>query len=169
MHARSSWPLCAVMLLGLSAVVDARLVLAAAPGGADPAGTGRHGEPSATDRRRPIRVLLVNSGPYVIRAAYASPPLSPLWGENLLPAKRLDPAQQMLVELADGCGTYNLRFVADDGIEYLEDEIAFCTEREETDSATTEPRAYVILGRDDLKAVDPPRPAAAPAGERRRP
>ncbi len=202
MHARSSWPQYAAMLLGLAGAVDIHPAVAAAPGGSRPAPTGRPGEqptsaegaslaavalaptllqadPPAgargderaivTGHRRPIRVLIVNSGPHVIQAAYACAPRAATWGDNLLTQRALRPEQQTVIELADGCGIYNLRFVAGDGIEYLEDEVAFCTDREAAEAAT-DPRAYVILGHDDLRAVDAPsapRPPAADDAERR--
>ncbi len=132
------------------------------------AGAARGDTPAAASERAPVRVALVNSGPHVIHAAYASPPSAATWGDNLLTERALRPEQQTVIELKDGCGVYNLRFVADDGIEYLEDEVALCTGREEADAAeATAPRAYVILGRDDLRAVAAPRATGRDGGERR--
>ncbi len=122
------------------------------------------------DERAPLRVLLVNSGPHKILAAYACAPSAAHWGDNLLTVRALQPEQQTLLELKGGCGTYNLRFVADDGIEYLEDEVAFCNDRQGVQAATdtsAAARAYLILGRNDLEAVDVPRATGREDGERR--
>jgi hypothetical protein len=72
------------------------------------------------------RFLVVNESPYVIEAVYASRPRVATWGSNLIDRRVLKPGSSAVLDLAEGCGVYDLRFVAPDGIEFLEDEVPFC-------------------------------------------
>ena len=121
------------------------------------------------DGAPPSRFTAVNRSPYVIRAVYACPPRSPSWGANLIDGKALPPGQEVALELKDGCGTYDLRFVADDGIEFLEDGVAFCG-ADGAAAATPRPddrEDVITIGRDDLARTQRPR-VAAPAAKVRR-
>jgi hypothetical protein len=119
----------------------------------------------------PSRFTAVNGSPYVIRAVYACSPRSPSWGVNLIEGKTLPPGRQIAVELKQGCGTYDLRFVADDGIEFLEDGVPFCgatAEEAGAQSAAPGDRDDVVtLGKDSLAKALRSRSDASPAMESR--
>ena len=72
-----------------------------------------------------IRFKAVNTSPYVIRAVYVSSTSQSDWGANLL-STPLQPNHSVKLRFAGDCGTYDLRFVADKGVEFLVDEEQFC-------------------------------------------
>jgi hypothetical protein len=102
------------------------------------------------------RFVAENRSPYAIHAVYACPPRSATWGANLIEGRTLAPGRRLAVELRGGCGVYDLRFVAEDGIEFLEDEVPFCADDTEAAAAAAGSvpqdgdEDAVTLGRNDL-------------------
>jgi hypothetical protein len=120
----------------------------------------------------PSRFTAVNRSPYVIKAVYATQPRSPQWGPDLLKGRPLPPRHQIALDLPGGCGVYDLRFVADDGIEFLEDGVRFCKSDEEGAEAVVEESReledVITLGGNDLKRTRRPRVVPAGSAEVRR-
>jgi hypothetical protein len=118
------------------------------------------GDPHAS---RPRPFITVNRSPYPIRAVYACPPRSATWGSNLIEGRSLAPGQRIAVELKGGCGVYDLRFVADDGIEFFEDGVPFCAATEGEAATLTEQAGpadredMVTLGADSITKSLPAR------------
>jgi hypothetical protein len=113
----------------------------------------------------PTRFTTVNRSPYVIRAVHACPSRSATWGDDLLAGRSIAPGQQLALEIQGGCGVYDLRFVADDGIEFLEDGVPFCAPTEdeakalEGASGPPDRDDVVTLGADTLRKSERPRAA----------
>jgi hypothetical protein len=85
------------------------------------------GAASATPRTPAgIRFRVVNAGPHVIHGVYVCPSTKPTWGPNLLTRGPLKPGMKAFFRFSGRCGSYDLRLVADDGIEFLEEELEFC-------------------------------------------
>ena len=74
----------------------------------------------------PIRVKVVNAEGHRIERAYASPTDVPTWGEDLLKGHVIKRGDAVILQLKDGCGRYDLRFVAADGVEYMDEDVPFC-------------------------------------------
>jgi hypothetical protein len=122
--------------------------------------------PGGAEGAPPSRFVTVNRSPHVIRAVYACNPRSSTWGPDLLKGRKLPPGHQIALDLAAGCGVYDLRFVADDGIEFLEEGVPFCAATKEGAEAVVEDSSeledVITLGGNDLKRTR--RPRAFPAG-----
>jgi hypothetical protein len=81
---------------------------------------------------------VVNAGPHRIHAVYVSPSTSPGWGDNLLgqglaasearalQAQGLKPGRQTAIRVAADCGVFDVRFVAENGTEFVEEEVELC-------------------------------------------
>lgn len=78
------------------------------------------------DPSHTFRVKVVNASPYAIREIYACPTGVSKWGGNLLPRTPLKPGERATVTVRGACGSYDLRLVAENGTEFLEDELDFC-------------------------------------------
>jgi len=79
-----------------------------------------------SQERSSIEFRVVNHSSHVIHRIYVSPSRNPQWGENLLKGLPLSKRGEVALQLAGTCGTFDLRFVADEGIEYLDDEVDLC-------------------------------------------
>lgn len=96
-----------------------------------------------------IALRLVNAGRRVIREVYVSPSHSPSWGPNLLARKAragdepsgsarkdvgstappaLTAGQRSDVALSGECGRFDVRLVAENGAEFLEDGLELCAD-----------------------------------------
>ena len=84
------------------------------------------GGPLLAGEESVIRFRVVNASPHTIRAVYACSTRESKWGENLLKKPTLGPGQKATLHLRGGCGLFDLRFVAEKGMEFLEDEVEFC-------------------------------------------
>jgi len=73
-----------------------------------------------------IRVKVVNAVGHRIERVYASPSDAPTWGEELLKGHLIKTGDTTIIHLKDGCGTYDLRFVASEGVEYMDEDVRFC-------------------------------------------
>ncbi len=78
------------------------------------------------DPAHTIRVKVVNTSPYPIRQIYACPSGVSTWGANLLQKSPLAPGERATINVRGECGSYDLRLVADNGTEFLEEEMDFC-------------------------------------------
>jgi hypothetical protein len=72
-----------------------------------------------------IDFKVVNSTPDVIREIYVCPTGAEKWGANLL-RQPLKPGQSVSLTFEGACGAYDIRMVAPDGKEYMDDEVEFC-------------------------------------------
>jgi hypothetical protein len=72
-----------------------------------------------------LRFKVVNSTPDVIREVYVCPTGAEKWGANLL-RQPLKPGQSVALAFEGACGSYDIRMVAPDGKEYMDDEVEFC-------------------------------------------
>jgi serine protease Do len=87
-------------------------------------------EPESAEAAKGIRVRLVNASAHTIHRVFASRSGTPSWGSNLLKRGPMRPGARASIRLAGDCGTYDLRFVAEKGVELLEDEIEFCDDND---------------------------------------
>jgi len=83
----------------------------------------------AQPRKTSIRFRMWNSSEHVIEAVHISPSTESRWGRNLI-QRPVKPGQKFVLSIPGGCGTYDLRFVAPDGIEYIREAVAFCDDDE---------------------------------------
>jgi hypothetical protein len=117
----------------------------------------------SADDPPPARFTAVNRSRYRIHAVHACSPRAATWGKNLIEGRVLEPSRDVAVVLRGGCGVYDLRFVAEDGIEFLEDEVPFCgDDADQAEAAAgTGPQEdaedVVTLGRNDLVKARRPR------------
>jgi hypothetical protein len=85
--------------------------------------------PAVPDARRPektsVRFKLTNTSGQVIRAAYVSKSDTSRWGPNLL-KEPLQPDQTIILRTRTGCGTYDIRLVAENRSEFFEEDVDFC-------------------------------------------
>jgi hypothetical protein len=103
----------------------------------------------AADRVGPgIRFRVVNASPHTIREVYVCPSTTPTWGPNLLTQKPLKPGMKGVFRFKGGCGTYDVRLVADQGVEFLEEEVEFC---DDDDVITIGQRALSRLKQRDIR------------------
>jgi hypothetical protein len=72
-----------------------------------------------------IELRVVNQSSHVIHRIYVSPSRNPKWGDNLLKGP-LAARGTASLRLGGTCGIFDLRFVADEGVEYLDDEVELC-------------------------------------------
>lgn len=72
-----------------------------------------------------IRFKVVNSTRDVIHEIYVSPTGAEKWGANLL-SQPLKPGQSIALTFEGRCGSYEIRMVAPEGTEYMDDEVQFC-------------------------------------------
>ena len=105
------------------------LYLAGSLLGASPAAPEAGASPAAPDASRPaktsVRFKLTNTSGQVIRAAYVSKSDTSRWGPNLL-KEPLQPEQSVVLYTRTGCGTYDIRLVAENRSEFFEEDIDFC-------------------------------------------
>jgi len=76
--------------------------------------------------RSSIELRVVNQSPHVIHRIYVSPSRSPQWGDDLLKGRPLPQSGATALRLSATCGAFDLRVVAEEGIEYLDDEVELC-------------------------------------------
>ena len=88
---------------------------------------------------KPLALVVANTGKHVLHGVYVAPFRAASWGKNLLGDRSLKTGDTAEIQLASGCGTYNVRLVAEDGIEFLDDEVAFCQDED-----------LLIVGESDL-------------------
>jgi hypothetical protein len=79
----------------------------------------------APPARTSFRFKMWNSSEHVIQEVYVSPSSDSRWGRNLLHAA-VKPGGKLIFSVPGGCGAYDLRFVAPDGIEYIREGVDFC-------------------------------------------
>lgn len=84
-----------------------------------------------SQERSSIEFSVVNHSSHVIHRIYVSPSRNPQWGENLLRGGPLSIRGETTLRLVGTCGVFDLRFVADEGIEYLDDEVDLCNGHDE--------------------------------------
>jgi hypothetical protein len=72
-----------------------------------------------------VRFKMWNSSEHVIEAVHISPTTETRWGKNLI-KNPVKPGQKFVLLIPGGCGTYDMRFIAPDGIEYIRDAVQFC-------------------------------------------
>lgn len=77
-----------------------------------------------------VRFKVTNTSGKVVREIYVSPPSTSKWGPNLL-KKPLNVNETVELKTKGGCGRYDIRLVADDRTEYLDEEVDFCEDDEE--------------------------------------
>jgi hypothetical protein len=99
---------------------------------------------SAFAAPRSIRFKVVNNSPHVIEAVNVAVPSSPRWGDNLLVRGSLKPGASAVIELVGECGTYDLRFVATKGVQYLVESESFCADDD-----------VVVVGAHEVKKSSP--------------
>jgi len=73
-----------------------------------------------------IRFKLVNRGGYALEKVFVSPTGTANWGDDLLKGRVLRTGQSLVLHLKGGCGLYDLRFVGQAGVEYMDEEVQFC-------------------------------------------
>ena len=93
---------------------------------------------------RSIRFKVVNQSPYVIDAVNVTAPSSAKWGDNLLVNGALKPGASAVLALTGECGTYDLRFLATKGVQYLVESESFCTDDD-----------VVVIGAREVKKSTP--------------
>ena len=76
-----------------------------------------------------IRFRMWNSSEHVVQEVYVSPASDSKWGRNLL-SQPVKPGQKFTMTIEGGCGAYDVRFVAPDGIEYMREGLNFCEDDE---------------------------------------
>ena len=84
------------------------------------------GSPVLAGEEGVIRFRVVNASSHTIHAVYACSSRESKWGPNLLKKPTLQPGQKAVLHLRGGCGVFDLRFVAEKGTEFMEDEVEFC-------------------------------------------
>ncbi len=77
-----------------------------------------------------VRFKLMNSSGHVIHAVYVSKSDTAQWGPNLISGS-LRPDQSVVLRTRTGCGTYDIRLVADAKTEFLEEDVDFCDDDDE--------------------------------------
>lgn len=80
---------------------------------------------SAQTARTSFRFKMWNSSEHTIQAVYVSPSSETRWGRNVL-HRPVRPGEKLMFSIAGGCGSYDLRFVAEDDIEYIREDVRFC-------------------------------------------
>ena len=73
-----------------------------------------------------VVLRIVNDSSHVIQRMYVSPSRNPRWGDDLLKGHPLRPGASMTLRVASGCDSFDLRLVAEEDIEYLEEQIELC-------------------------------------------
>ena len=68
----------------------------------------------------------VNASPRLIREAYVARSTERDWGANRLQGRTLAPGASISLEISGGCGPYDVRFVADAGVELEAEEVELC-------------------------------------------
>ena len=84
------------------------------------------GLPGAGNAKTSIRFKLVNASPHTIRAAYVSAADKGQWGDSLLNGAPLPPGQSVTLVITGDCGSYDVRFVTDKKVEFLDEDVQFC-------------------------------------------
>ena len=72
------------------------------------------------------RVDGVNASQRVFREAYVAPSKERGWGANRLKGRALAPGESVSLDVSAECGLYDVRFVADAGVELEAEEIDLC-------------------------------------------
>jgi hypothetical protein len=105
------------------------LYLAGSLVGASTAAPQAGASAAAPEARRPektsVRFKLTNTSGQLIRAAYVSKSDTSRWGPNLL-KEPLQPDQTIVLHTRTGCGTYDIRLVAENRSEFFEEDVDFC-------------------------------------------
>ena len=83
------------------------------------------GLPGAGSAKTSIRFKLVNTSPNTIRAAYVSAADKGQWGDNLMKTA-LPSGQSVTLVFGGDCGSYDVRFVTDKKVEFLDEDVQFC-------------------------------------------
>ena len=68
----------------------------------------------------------VNASPRLIREAYVARSTERGWGANRLLGRTLAPGASISLEISGECGPYDVRFVADAGVELEAEEVELC-------------------------------------------
>lgn len=68
----------------------------------------------------------VNASPRLIREAYVARSTERGWGANRLQGRPLAPGGSISLEISGECGPYDVRFVADAGVELEAEEVELC-------------------------------------------
>jgi hypothetical protein len=123
-------------------------------------------EPTAAPGGHEIRVKLINSSARRLRAIHVSPSGASSWGENLLGrgedpvrarrlvAEGLTATERTVTPVPGDCGLYDVRLVADNGVEFLLDEVNLC---EDGDVLTVTDRELTFVKLEDVRAGKSPR------------
>ena len=83
------------------------------------------GSLAAQPMKTNVRFKLWNSSEHVLEAVYISPTSESRWGKNLI-QRPVRPGHKFVMLVPGGCGPYDVRFVAPDGIEYMREAVSFC-------------------------------------------
>src|SRR5262245_32052789 len=73
-----------------------------------------------------LALTVVNDSSHVIQRIYVSPSRNPRWGDDLLKGHPLRPRTSMTVRVASGCDIFDLRLVAEEDVEYLDEQVELC-------------------------------------------
>ena len=73
-----------------------------------------------------IEFTVINNSTQAIQGVYVSLSTASQWGPNLLTSQSLAPGASALVRVGGHCGSYDIKLVADNGIEFLDEETALC-------------------------------------------
>jgi hypothetical protein len=81
----------------------------------------------AWSQKASIRFTVQNTTKDEIQAVHVCPTGASKWGPNLLPAGTvLAAGKRISLSIAGGCGSYDIRLVAPEGREYMDEEVSFC-------------------------------------------
>jgi len=73
-----------------------------------------------------VVLRIVNDSSHVIQRMYVSPSRNPRWGDDLLKGHPLRPRTSIRLRVASGCDIFDLRLVADEDVEYLDEQVELC-------------------------------------------
>jgi hypothetical protein len=123
-------------------------------------------EPTAAPGGHEIRVKLINASARRLRAIHVSPSGASSWGENLLgrgqeperarrlAAEGLTATDRTETAVPGDCGLYDVRLVAENGVEFLLDGVNLC---EDGDVLTVTDRELTFVKLEDGPADKSPR------------
>src|SRR5262245_19939320 len=80
--------------------------------------------------RSSIALKVVNESSHVIQRIYVSPSRNPRWDEDLLKGRPLRPRASTTLHVPSGCDVFDLRLVAEEGVEYLDEEVELCDDHD---------------------------------------
>lgn len=90
-----------------------------------------------------VVLRVVNDSSHVIQRMYVSPSRNPRWGDDLLKGHSLRPRTSISLRVASGCDVFDLRLVADEDVEYLDEHVELCDDDVLTVGARTLTRTEV--------------------------